>query len=254
MGYEICYFYHDRLPDGKWNTEERHEMKKKVGGPTDEVELEKLAAIILTQLAKRDKLVVDVEVYEYARKKITFKESTDGSGIVLKNKKFSAGTIAGQLTVEDTEEPQPARYPHENGNKHLQLHRSEDVQRANSGSIKAWMVFDPEVHLLHDARQKGFKLTVSKKYPVYEMEDMPPGVGGSILTIVDDNNRKLRVPDKYFVANTRVRLVGDDEVEGGFSTTPKKGDPRLSYDNQYDNVDDGIGMPDLRPNLSRGMR
>jgi hypothetical protein len=245
MGYEICYWYHERMPDGKWNTDERREMKKKIGGPTDEVELEKLAAIILTQLAKRDKLVVDVEVYEYAKKRISFKEASDSSGIVLKNKKFTAGTIAGQLMVEESDEPQP----HENGNgKVLALPRNEDARRAsNSGRVQAWMVFDPEIPLLHEAKQKGLKLTVGNKYAAYEIKPHPTGVG-NVLTIMDDAGARMLVHDKYFVANTRVRLVGDEEV-GGFSTKPGAADPRLSYESQVDSV----AMPNLRPHIARSI-
>lgn len=245
--YEVVYYYHNRLPDGKWNMDERHEMKKKIGGPTDEVELQKLAAFILAQLAKRDKLVVDVDVYEYAKKKINFKEAADGSGILLKNKKFSASTIAGQLMVEESDEPQP----HENGNgRAIQaLPRNEDAGRAsNMGRVKTWMMFDPEIILLHEAKQKGLKLTVGKKYPVYDMQALAPGVGGNMLNIVDDLGHKLLVHDKFFVANTRVRLVGDEEV-GGFDATPGAGDPRLSYDGQVQSVE----MPNLRPHFGRGV-
>lgn len=248
--YEIIYYYHERLPDGKWNTDERHEMKKKVGGPTDDIELEKLAAIIMTQLAKRDKLVVDVDVYEYAKKKVNFKEATDGSGIVLKNKKFSATAIAGQLIAEDlaAEEPQHGVQPH-NTTALQPLPRNENAARvSNRGRVQLWMVYDPELPLLHEARAKGLKFTVGKKYPIYEMEPHPTGVG-NVLTIVDDAGRQQFVSDKFFVANTQVRLIGDNEVEGGFGSTPNRGDPHLSYTRQYDNFD----MPNLRPNLARGV-
>lgn len=253
MGFEISYFYHERLPSGKWNMEERHEMKKKVGSPTEEVDLEKLAAIILTQLAKRDKLVIDVEVYEYSKRKINYKEATDGSGIVLKNKKFGPAFLEGELLAEDVEDETLQLNGPPGGNlapnRNLApLPRNEEAGRAsNLGRVKMWMLFDPEIPMLHEAKKKGLKLTVGNKYPVYEAEDHPTGLG-QVLTIVDDAGKKQLVADKYFVAATRVRLVGDDEVEGGFSTPVgvTRDEPRLSYGG---NIKED--MPNLRPQLGR---
>lgn len=251
MGFEVVYYYHERLPSGKWNMEERLEMKKKVGNPIDDVELEKLAAIILCQLAKRDKLVVDVDVYEYNKRKINYKESTDGSGIVLKNKKFGTSTLSSELVEEEMFEA----IEHQGGNVNLAPLANRNLAPARQGgrpgtqgrAVKLWMAFDPEVYNLHEAKQKGMRFTVGKKYPVYDLE--VSGMG-QVITVVDDAGEQQVVNDKYFVAATQIRLVGDDEVEGGFSDRKqsRKDEPRLSYGGDL-NMD----VPNLRPHLRRGV-
>ena len=239
MGYyEVTYFYHKRLPDGKWDMAERHEMKKKVGGPDKPVELDELAGVILSQLAKRDKLVADVQIHEYVRQEISFRETKDGQGILLRNRRFVSDSVAGQVLEEENDE-EPSRSQVRNGD--LKPVPSREGKTSNEPeAIRGWMVFDPEIPLLHEARQKGLKMSVGKRYPVYRIESTQ--ALGSILTVRDDSGRMVTVSDKYFVANTRVRLVGDDEVEGGFSSPPRPPGQRLSYESQFDSTD----MPDLR--------
>lgn len=244
MGYEIVYFYHERLPDGKWNTEERLEMKKKIGGVTEEVELEKLAAIILGQLAKRDKLVVDVEVYEYTKKKVNYKEATDGSGIILKNKKYSTGTIAGQLNEEVVGELVEESAPSSVLN----------VSRPSTTSPNVtWMVFEPEIQHLMELKPKGFKLTQGKKYPVLSSRPQPSGIG-SIITTRDDGGKEITISDEYFVVNSEIRLEYDQVIRAKESQTLRE--PRLSYQHNPGRVEPQVDMsvPNLRPHLSREVR
>src|SRR5205809_229584 len=88
MGYEILYQFHPRKEDGGYNTELTEEKTVRVGKPFDDTPLEKCAAAIMMQLARRDVWVVDVKVTELVKNEISFKESSDGKGIVLKNRKF----------------------------------------------------------------------------------------------------------------------------------------------------------------------
>ena len=111
MGYEIIYHYHERDPEGGYNTEETKELKKKVGKPYDDTELSKAAKAILAQLARRDIWVVDVEVEEYVKRSVAFKESKDGHGIVLKGKKYTIDSTEGIDVEEYEESPQPAAIP-----------------------------------------------------------------------------------------------------------------------------------------------
>jgi hypothetical protein len=92
MGYEVIYKFHERLPDGKY-AEEVKETKKTVGKVHQEIPLSKLATVIMSQLARRDIWIIDVDIFEYTKKKISFKEPMDGKGLILKGKRFN---ITGQ--------------------------------------------------------------------------------------------------------------------------------------------------------------
>lgn len=258
MGYEVLYYFHERQENGKYNTEEKKEMKKKIGTPLEELPIEQLAAVIMSQLARRDIWVVDVEIYEYTKKKISFKESTDG-GILIKNKKFcldkaGANLIAQDIPVEDVGgncvtlqqpyEPNVNLAPMVNNQKPLPS--NEMANRAsNMGRVKTWMVFDPEIPLVVEAKNKGLKFSVNKKYPVYQISEHPMGLRyGNVITTVDDSGKQMTVSDKYFVPGN-INLVGDREVPGGFNTAKGRSnnnEPRLAYQNEIDDE-----VPVLRP-------
>lgn len=263
MGFEVTYFYHERNEDGKgYNLESRKELKKKIGTPYEELPLEQLASVVMSQLARRDIMVVDVEIYEYTKKQLSFKESNDGSGIIIKNKKFTldkgAALIAQDLQEDIPSGLQPhemmARQPHER--TAVALPPNEMANRAsNMGRIKTWMVFDPEIPLVMEAKQRGLKYTVGKKYPVYQLQEHPMGItNGNVLTTVDDAGNQQVVSDKYFIPGV-IKLVGDED--GAFSKPSASArDPKLSYQNMVED-ESGVGidgvpsMPDLRPNMGR---
>ena len=86
MGYEVVYFFHPRDEEGNYQKNETKELKKKVGDAFEDVPLEKLASVVMSQLARRDIWVFDVKIQELVKKEISFKETK--GGIVIKNKKF----------------------------------------------------------------------------------------------------------------------------------------------------------------------
>lgn len=86
MGFELKYFYFDKI-DGDYDTDNLKEMKKKIGQPFDDTPLDKVASQIISQFARRDILVQDVEIVELKKVKINFKETKDG--VIIKNKKYS---------------------------------------------------------------------------------------------------------------------------------------------------------------------
>jgi hypothetical protein len=94
MGFEIVYKYHPKTEKG-YDTSEVEDLKKELGKPFEDVPLEKVAAAIMLDMARRDIWIVKVEVTELVKKKVEFRES-DG-GIVLKNKKFSLDSLANAL-------------------------------------------------------------------------------------------------------------------------------------------------------------
>lgn len=241
MGYEVIFYFHERREDGKYNTEEKKELKKKVGTPLDEIPMEQLAATIMAQLARRDIWVVDVDIFEFTKKKISFKESTDGSGVVIKGKKFSLDKATANMVVTEEEAPQPAPVVQSpvvaaapqmvqpkqvGGPRNLAPLPPIDPKR-----VSFWATFEPEQHQLEEVRRAGIKCTPGKRYPVHRERSNPNGgMLGSLWTISDDNRKVLEVDEKYFV-RVGVGLIGDDEV--GFSQPRQEGPrPRLSFEGE----------------------
>lgn len=111
MGFEVVIIFHPRKEDGiGYDTEIKEEKILKIGKPFDDTPLEKLAAGIMSQMARRDIWVVDVRAVELVRRELQFKECKDGRGIVLKNRKFTFNEAA-QMVAEDMGQPdQPLQY------------------------------------------------------------------------------------------------------------------------------------------------
>ena len=252
MGFECCYYYHEKV-DGDYNKEETRTFKKKVGDPFDDVPLEKLAASIMAQMARRDIWIVNVEIFELSKKPVSFKESK--GGIVIKNKKFSFdgnedSTFVAVETLPTNEnqqytvtEYQPAVqkmptqqlsaaavHPHN-------VSAPAPLKNLNRRPIDA-MVFLPEPLHLHQAKQKNLRFTTNKKYPIFEKRPAPNG--GELFVTQDDTGREQIISDVYFVP-ANINLVADRELN--FSETPEQKDGGNLY---WGNASNEPGMPDLR--------
>jgi hypothetical protein len=247
VGFECVYHYHERV-DGEYNKEETKTFKKKVGDPLDDVPLEKLAAAIMAQLARRDIWIVDVDVFEISKKEINFKEAK--GGIVLKNKKFLFdGKVSDIITVVE-EHPQQPQYsvapyqapPHQQQQSlsaaatPVQPHNM--IQRPQRRAVDV-VVYSPEPQQMFEAQKRGLKLTVDKRYEVFEKRPAPTGVG-EIFIIQDDAGRDQSVSDAYFVPGN-INLFGDKEL--GFSESQKN---RESSNLLYSGNASGDQMPNLR--------
>jgi len=220
MGYEVIYSYHEKI-DGNYNKDEIKTLKKKVGDPFEDIPLEKLAATVMGQLARRDIFAVGVEIFELSKKSISFRE-TEG-GVVIKNKKFtfdqSVGFSVQELSISCTEDQQQSQQTNQVVEQPRQVHPHEQlaVQKQVNKSKRPidTVVFSPELPHINEVKSRGFKLTVDKKYPVYAKTNT---VQGDIYTIVDDSNREIKISEKYFI-QPMVGLIGDNEVN--FSETQK---------------------------------
>lgn len=257
MGYEVTYYYHPKKEDGNgYNMEEEKILTKKVGKAFDDTPLEKLAGAVMSQMARRDVLIFDVEIDELTRKNISFKESKDGRGILLKGKKYSFNATA-DLVCEDIveveehqehqEELDPEAVPegvqpHElrdqrnltddlysNPNRPVPVKRTPLSQKYNINPNKVlyWVYFEPEFYA-NQARSIGLKLTENKKYPVHHVVEHPTGsIEHQKLVITDDAGRQIEADQKFFTSAG----VG---LTGGFEADFQKNDgrqPTLSYSN-----------------------
>ena len=227
MGYEIIYSYHDKV-DGGYDKEETKTLKKKVGDPFEDVTLEKLASSVMGQLARRDILVVGVEIFELAKKKISFREVSNG--VVIKNKKFSFDQTTGSFVVQDTEpdpdrEAQPAQQSQQSQGRVVYPHEQMKKELTAKGEAPAskkpvdYVVYVPEPQQIPEVARMGYRLTVDRKYPVYGKRST---IQGDVLTMMDDANREIQISDKYFVPG-KINLIADSELRFSETTREREG-------------------------------
>ena len=217
--------------------------------------MEVLAGKIMAQFARRSILVVDVEVYEFVRKKVNFREEKDG--IKIKNKKFRFDD-GPTVTLEDYSE---------NGNGVEQqlaalLVANPQLLSQIKGQVSSldkqvvaqpkppvfdapirYEIFEPvDTPLVGFAKERGWRFTLGKKYPVYEEKAGTSVTDGMFYTTIDDAGKRLLVNDKFFVPVPK-GLAGkfmedsDDNVVGASNVDQQS----LSWDGVV-----SANMPNIR--------
>jgi hypothetical protein len=236
MGYEIIFKYHPQKDDGSYEKEEVKELKKKVGDAYDDIPLEKLAATIMSQRARRDILIFDAEIYEYKKTKINFKETK--GGIVIKHKKFLLDDESNIIVQEVKEEEQPQTHLPvlHNGTAPVPaiLPPNNKVNIAVSNRPIKWIVLDPDPQTVAKVKAKGLAFLPNKRYPVFA-EVPGKQFGSNVYSTIDENKREVNVLDEYFV-NADQKML-----QGFHSTVDGTGEPRLVGDYEDDNK-----IPDIR--------
>lgn len=225
MGFEVNFSYYDKLEDSfDYDKTESKSFKKTFGKAIEEYPLEKLAQAIMQQMARRDIFVFDIEIFEFQKKKISFRQNK--SDLVIKNKKFTNKGIF----IEDVQEDCIDHACH----SAIMTTPTNNVGATQvPANMPAINIAPPlrsnqPVNLLNDVRPQGEKIikhmqflpgrmskpigsfTVEKVYPVYREILNSNGVGMTIET-VDDKSRRVKVPDEHFVP-IQQQLIGDEEA------------------------------------------
>lgn len=239
MGYEVVYRYKESTGEPGVYSDEVKERSAKIGKVTEEVSLDALAAKIMTQLARRNILIVDVEIWEYAKKRISYRETN--AGIVIKNKKFSfdAGRVIETEEFEEQSvnpESEPEFKPIPSPSKEL-ADRSCPI--ANKNLVRRPIrheMYDPEPLAEFKATQKGLKFTKGKKYPIHSESSMGSTV---VYKTIDDAGKEVSVSSEYFVA-IGAGLVQQDEGPTYVGAENQK--EEINLWSNYESTD----MPDIR--------
>ena len=79
--YEIIFKYYKHKDNLDYDRTESLILKKKFGQIEEEYPLDKIACYIMSQLARRDIFIHDVEIYSYVKKNVSFKISKNGFSI-----------------------------------------------------------------------------------------------------------------------------------------------------------------------------
>lgn len=239
MGYEIVYYYHEEVERGEYDKEETKENTVIVGDPYEDVELDVLAGKVMALLARRNILVTNLEISEFKRKSISFRETNDG--IVIKNRKFKfddGSTLKGE-SIEQADPVEQLKalldanpdlinslglagvtksFPHETSQKTTSRKSPPQTTAPNSkgkaqfkNAPLRYEVFDPVIDgLAQDAKRRGLRFTLGKKYPIYEEKSAGNQYAGMQYFTLDDNGNKQAMSDKFFKTETS-QLIGDQE-------------------------------------------
>ena len=249
MAFEIVFKYYQCLEDGNdYDKSNVLSYTKNLGSIFEEVSLEKLASMILTQLARRDVFVFDVEVFELVKKKISYKQSKNN--ILIKNKKF--GFSGETIVVQEIEQSSLLSFKQESevdNNIVAQLKPQQILSAVSAAIPNPAAVSAPIVpsKSLKDSRPikkmifvpsdtsylkgKPLRFTPNKVYSVYREKLANNGIG-MILCTIDDLGREVEVTDEYFINDT-INLINEN-------TEVLKEDV-LNWSGSK-----GVDMPDLR--------
>jgi hypothetical protein len=238
MAFEIIFHYYPYSDEtNEYDKSKVSTYDKKLGDIFEEVSLEKLASVILTQLARRDVFVFDVEVCELVKKKILFKQNKNN--ILIKNKKFSLSndTIVVQEINENLIECKKESScgfitPIED------KVRIDQPSLKNNVSLKSLKILKTMTFMPSDAKYlkgKPWKFTPTKAYNIYREIIAKNGIG-MILSTIDDTGREVEVTDEFFV-NDRISYI-NEPVNNSSSN-----DDVLNWSGTK-----GFNMPDLRGN------
>lgn len=225
MSFEIKYFYHERKADGGYNTDEKKEITKKIGKLYEEIPLDKLAKLILSQLARRDIWVVDVELQEHVKRKIAFKEASDGNGIVIKGKKFTVDNTEGTFFEDYNDDVEDIELSNITKNV-VQTLINKPEKNINTNKVLFTVLFTPEEHQIDETKSK--KLTINKKYSVFRQDDN--GILGSTYYITNDIGKIVEINEKYFTFPPK-GLIGGRE----FNEEQRPENNKLLYQNSSHN-------------------
>lgn len=219
MSYEIIYHYRKKISKDEYS-DEIETNKVIVGELGDNVKLEIVAGRVMAMLAHRKILVEDVEIYEFTKKKLSFKFADEGILISNRKFKFVEGPPALEVVTATVDSAPDAPNTIEQLSELLlqnpklleQLKGSAGVPvieakpaKPTIETVKAkpkvripikWEVYDPIDEQMHmDLRSKGKVFTVEKSYPVLEEKVAGQGI---LYATVDDTGKEVWVSDKYF--------------------------------------------------------
>lgn len=222
MGFEITYHYKQSSDIPGEYVDEILTKTSKIGKYDEDVSLEVLAGKIMAQLARRNILIVDIEIFEYTKKKISYKENENG--ILIKNKKFSfdSGAVISSEAEDDDEIAKilEDEVLLDKIKKIIKPESSDETEKPkvnlcqkNKTDKKALRleIYDPELMTKAKVEQKGYRFTVGKKYPIF----LEKSLGAGLLNYLtkDDSDREVEVSSECFVVPPAGLSFNDDEPQ-----------------------------------------
>lgn len=228
MGYECILHYYEEVSKGEYNKEESKTKSIKVGSPYEDIPAEVLAGKLMAQLARKNMLIFDIEIFEFAKKKISYKETNDG--ILIKNRKFNFDDDTTIFNSVNSSCSSDVNNTSEEYEEHDQIQKTivvpptvatPSLPKKLDRPIR-YEIFNPDDPLLLDAyKTEKMPFTLNKKYPIFS--EKPAGndvMLGMNYIVQDDKGDKRTVNDKFF---TPIIKLSNDFTENYFDD-----DTRLS--------------------------
>lgn len=238
MGFEVNYNYYEKLENSfDYNREEPKTLRKIYGKAVEEYPIEKLAQAIMQHMARRDIFIFDVEIFEFQKKKISFRQNK--SDLVIKNKKFtSKGELLADIEEDNSCPDGTCHLPPVNhcvAPPQIAVNIAPPIHQQNVNIAPP--IHQQNVNIaprptgLVDRIIKRMQFlpgrvtgpvgafTVEKYYPVYRESLAKNGIGMMIET-TDDRGRRVTVSDEHFVTASQP-LLGEDNTEPTFVSDNK---------------------------------
>lgn len=227
MGFEITYYYKEACDVPGTYKDDVLEKTTKIGKYDEDVPLEVLAGKIMSQLARRNILIVDIEIFEYTKKKISYKENENG--ILIKNKKFSfdSGAIISSESEEDEEISKildddvllekikkiisPSYSAVQDGSADQPKINLCQNKKTDNKRVLRQEIYEPELLTKSKIEQKGYRFTVGKKYPIYSEKSLAAGILNYLTK--DDSGREVEVSSECFIVPPAGLSFGEDEPQ-----------------------------------------
>jgi hypothetical protein len=231
MGYQIEYIFHPEASKGEYDRTTTQNSSVTVGSPYEEVSLEVLAGKVMALMARRNILVISVEIFEMVKKQLTFKEVEDG--IIIKNKKFKFDDGPAVQTGEEIKEspqqqlqallaanpglaglmnptpvPSPAQISTQLAIKTPTVAINTPPAIPAGVSPIRYEFYRPDDPFWENyAKQsiKEYAFTMGKRYPILSEKTRPlasvqgAAASGLFYETIDDKNRRQVLPNQLFV-------------------------------------------------------
>ena len=218
MAYELIFKYYEKIGACEYDKSKELSIKKTIGSLEVEISMEKLASAVFSQMARRDILVFDVEIFEFTKKKLSFKETKNG--IIIKNKKFNLGLdniiVSDEIEVPKLEnnccvETKKIQPQVQESNQVINIETTVQNNQSMIGDRKPRrkVIFSPTD--LKYLKGKPWRFTPDKEYFVYRERMSDNGIGLTYL-MLDDKNREFEVSDEFFIPTT-AHLIGEGEPQ-----------------------------------------
>jgi hypothetical protein len=91
-------------------------------------------------------------------------------------------------------------------------------------------LFNPVIDgLQHDAKRRGLKFTLGKRYPIYEERAAGSAQAGMMYFTLDDEGKKQAMSDKFFQTEA-ASLIGDESQDFNNPNASRGSEPQLKWD------------------------
>lgn len=226
MGYEVIFYYHEKSDNDNFNFSETKTITKKIGSSFEELSKKDLAKVILKQLARRDIFVKDVEIYEYVKKKILFKETKNH--LVVGKEKISLENLTGEVSKELVDDDEKSPITIRQSPTFNDEVKSSTVIPATNKVLRT-EYFSPLLQqTTSELASCGIYLTPGKMYRILreEVTNKEDEIDGKTILnsvyylIIDDKNEKKTVNSSVFLPSFKDGLSVNKVADYGNAGMP----------------------------------